>query len=180
MAHVNQAAYGWVTPTLAYLSSFLGCLLGLKATARARTLPAGAKRARWLILAAWAIGGTGIWVMHFVAMVGFQVTGAPDRFDPSITFASWLTAIIVVGLGLMVVGYNKPSPLKIIVAGFFMGVGVAAMHYTGMAAMTVDGSKIYSQTLVIASVVIAVVASTVALWFTVSVRRTGAVVIAAL
>ena len=180
MAPVNQAAYGWVTPTLAYLFSFLGCLLGLKATARARTLPAGAKRTRWLILAAWAIGGTGIWVMHFVAMVGFQVTGAPDKFDPSITIASWIIAVIVVGLGLLVVGYNRPTPAKVIIAGFFMGVGVAAMHYTGMAAMTVDGTKSYDQRLVLASVVIAVVAATVALWFTVSVRKTGAVVVASL
>src|SRR5215470_11756748 len=124
MAHVDQAVYVWLSPTVAYLFLTLGCLVVHIATARARTLPAGAKRARWLILAAWAIGGTGIWVMHFVAMIGFQVTGAPDRFDPSITFASWLIAIIVVGLGLFVVGYNRPSALKIIVAGFFMGIGV--------------------------------------------------------
>jgi NO-binding membrane sensor protein with MHYT domain len=180
MAHVNEAAYGWVTPTFAYLFSFLGCLLGLNATARARLLPSGARKARWLVLAAWAIGGTGIWVMHFVAMIGFQVSGATDKFDPAITIASWLIAVIVVGLGLFLVGYTRPTALKIIVAGFFTGIGVAAMHYTGMAAMTVDGTKSYDRTLVIASVVIAVVAATVALWFTVSVRRTGAVVVAAL
>jgi NO-binding membrane sensor protein with MHYT domain len=180
VAHVTETQYGWLTPTLAYLFSFLGCLLGLKATARARMIPVGGRRARWLVLAAWAIGGTGIWVMHFVAMVGFSITGSQVRFDLTITLASWIAAIIVVGFGLFIVGYTtRPTIPKILVAGVFMGVGVAAMHYTGMAAMRMDGTAIWDVRLIVASVVIAVVASMVALWFTVSVRRTGAVVGAA-
>ena len=180
MAHVTETQYGWLTPTLAYLFSFLGCLLGLKATARARMIPVGGRRARWLILAAWAIGGTGIWVMHFVAMIGFSISGSQVRFDLSITLASWLAAIIVVGFGLFIVGYtSRPTIPKIFVAGLFMGVGVAAMHYTGMAAMRMDGTPTWDMRLIIASVVIAVVASVVALWFTVSVRKSGAVVGAA-
>ena len=180
VAHVSETQYGWLTPTLAYLFSFLGCLLGLNATARARLIPVGGRRARWLILAAWAIGGTGIWVMHFVAMVGFSITGSQVRFDLSITLASWIAAIIVVGFGLFIVGYTtRPTFPKIFVAGVFMGVGVAAMHYTGMAAMRMDGTAIWDKRLIVASVVIAVVASIVALWFTVSVRKTGAVVGAA-
>jgi len=181
LAHVTETQYGWLTPTLAYLFSFLGCLLGLKATARARMLPASGQRARWLILAAWAIGGTGIWVMHFVAMIGFAITGSQVRFDLRITLASWIAAIVIVGFGLFVVGYSpRPTAPRIIVAGVFMGVGVAAMHYTGMAAMNINGTTIWDRRLIIASVVIAVVAATVALWFTVSVRRTGSVVGAAL
>src|SRR5262245_9519617 len=82
VAHVTETQYGWLTPTLAYLFSFLGCLLGLKATARARMLPASGQRARWLILAAGAIGGTGSWVMHFVAMIGFEISGSPHRINP--------------------------------------------------------------------------------------------------
>jgi NO-binding membrane sensor protein with MHYT domain len=180
VAHVTETQYGWLTPTLAYLFSFLGCLLGLKATARARMIPVGARRARWLILAAWAIGGTGIWVMHFVAMVGFSITGSPVRFDLTITLASWIAAVIVVGFGLFIVGYtSRPTIPKIFVGGLFMGVGVAAMHYTGMAAMRMDGTPAWDMRLIIASVVIAVVASVVALWFTVSVRKSGAVVGAA-
>src|SRR5947207_238734 len=58
---------------MAYLFSFLGCLLGLKATDRARLATSTAMRTRWLILASWAIGGTGIWVMHFVAIMAVAV-----------------------------------------------------------------------------------------------------------
>ena len=174
-AHLTQLTYGALTPVLAYLFSFLGCLLGLKATARARMV-SGASRARWLILAAWAIGGTGIWVMHFVAMLGVNVDGSDVRYNLPITIASWLIAVIVVGIGLFVVGYGKPNALKIILAGIFAGAGVATMHYTGMAAMRMDGSTTYDMKLVDASIVIAVVAAIVAFWFTVVLHRTLAII----
>jgi NO-binding membrane sensor protein with MHYT domain len=177
-AHFNDFAYGWLTPTLAYLFSFLGCLTGLKATARAR-LVSGPQRARWLALAAVAIGGTGIWVMHFVAMLGFSVSGTDVRYNLPVTIASWLTAVVVVGMGLFAVGYGRPSAVKVIIAGCFTGIGVAAMHYTGVGAMQMDGVKSYDRTLVIVSVVIAVVASIVAFWFVVTIRRTIGVIVAA-
>jgi NO-binding membrane sensor protein with MHYT domain len=179
MAHLNHFSYGWLTPTLAYLFSYLGSLLGLKATARARMLPPGPARVRWLIIAAWAIGGTGIWVMHFIAMIGFSVAGTQVRFNLPITIASWLTAVIVVGIGLFIVGYGRPSTIKVLFGGLFMGLGVAAMHYTGMSAMQIDGMEHYNPKLVVASVLIAVVAATVALWFTVSVRRNAVIMVAA-
>ncbi len=71
--HVDHFSYGWLTPGLAYFLSVLGSLLGLVCTVRARAMIDNARRARWLVLAAWAIGGTGIWVMHFMAMIGFSV-----------------------------------------------------------------------------------------------------------
>ena len=179
MAHLQHFAYGWVTPVVAYLFSFLGSLLGLKATARARMLPGGPAKARWLMLAAWAIGGTGIWVMHFLAMIGFQVSDSQVRYDLPLTVASWLIAVLVVGLGLFTVGYGKRSYLKIVVAGVLTGLGVAGMHYTGMYAMRVDGMQRYDMHLVDASVGIAIVAAIVALWFTVTIRRSVAIVIAA-
>ena len=83
--------------------------------------PGRGRRARWLILAAWAIGGTGIWVMHFVAMVGYSITGSQVRFDLRITLASWLIAIIVVGIGLFIVGYASRPRSQDVVAGLFMG-----------------------------------------------------------
>ncbi len=177
-AHLNELTYGWTTPVLALIFSFLGCLLGLKATSRARRVD-GVARARWLVLAAWAIGGTGIWVMHFVAMLGFSVNGTDVNYDLPLTIASWLTAVIVVGIGLFIVGYGRPSAIKIIAAGLFAGVGVAGMHYSGMDAMHVNGVVTYNPRLVEASIAIAIVAAIVALWFTVVIRRGFAVVIAA-
>jgi NO-binding membrane sensor protein with MHYT domain len=177
-AQLSELTYGWTTPILALVFSFLGCWLGLKATSRARLVD-GWSRARWLILAAWAIGGTGIWVMHFVAMLGFSVTGTDVSYDLPLTLASWLTAVVVVGIGLFIVGYGKPTPIKIIAAGLFAGIGVAGMHYSGMDAMRMNGVVTYDQRLVEASIAIAIVAAIVALWLTVVIRRTVGVIVGA-
>jgi NO-binding membrane sensor protein with MHYT domain len=171
VAQVHHFTYGWLTPTLAYLLSYLGSLLGLVATARARQSTSPGTRARWLVLGAWAIGGTGIWVMHFMAMIGFTVDGTPIGYDVTVTVASWLTAVIVVGIGLFIVGYGRPSVVKVLAAGLFTGVGVAAMHYSGMAAMRMHADVGYDRGRVALSLLIAVVAATAALWFTLVVRR---------
>jgi NO-binding membrane sensor protein with MHYT domain len=178
VASVHHFAYGWVTPALAYLLSYLGSLSGLAATARARRTDRG-RRARWLVLAAWSIGGTGIWAMHFMAMIGFTVDNSDVRYDVPITIASWLTAVVVVGLGLFIVGYGRRSMGRIVIAGVLTGVGVAGMHYAGMDAMRLNGTLSYDRVRVGLSVLIAVVAATVALWFTVSVRRPAWIAVAA-
>lgn len=180
MGQVDHFTYGLITPALAYALSVLGCLLGLICTARVRSAPTVAGRAGWLILAAWAIGGTGIWVMHFMAMLGFGVRGADIRYDVVRTVASAVIAIMVVGAGLFIVCLGQPTLVKILAGGLFTGLGVAAMHYTGMSAMHLDGTVGYDPGLVAASAVIAVAAATVALWFTSVLRRPPLIVAAAL
>ena len=78
MIHVNNFTNGALNPLLAYLLSAMGCFLGLRCTTRARAYQ-GAARARWLTAGALAIGSTGIWVMHFIAMLGFSI---PDQSHP--------------------------------------------------------------------------------------------------
>jgi NO-binding membrane sensor protein with MHYT domain len=178
---LDQFTYGALTPTLSYFVSVLGCLFGLIATARARRIVDGQRRAGWLILAACSIGGTGIWSMHFIAMLGFSVKNqSPIQFDLGVTAASLITAIIVVAIGLFIVGYGRVSALKVIAAGIFTGVGVAGMHYTGMAAMQIPANVSYDPKLVAASVGIAIVAATVALWFTLVLNRPVALTVGAL
>ncbi|MEO3826297.1 MHYT domain-containing protein [Actinomadura sp. B10D3] len=170
MTEVHHFAYGPLTPAAAYVMSFVGSLLGLLCTARARA-SAGASRANWLALAALAIGGTGIWVMHFIAMLGFSVAHTEIRYDVPLTLLSCLTAIAVVAVGLFLVGFGGSGAPVVIAAGLITGAGVASMHYTGMKAMNMSAQVSYRPALVALSVVIALVAATVALWF--SVRVTG-------
>lgn len=175
MAEVHHFTYGWVTPVLAYALSVLGSLLGLTCAVRVHEASTPGRRAWWLILAAWAIGGTGIWVMHFMAMLGFAVVGSQIRYDVPETAASAVVAITVVGIGLFIVGMGRPTKLKIAIGGLITGLGVNAMHYLGMSAMRLDGEVTYDRTLVAASIGIAVVAATVALWLAVTVRGAGAI-----
>jgi NO-binding membrane sensor protein with MHYT domain len=125
------------------------------------------------VIAAFAIGGGAIWLMHFAAMLGFDVPDSPVRYSVAMTVLSFLFAVVTVGMGLMIVGHGRRNPPKMIAAGAMTGIGVLAMHYSGMAGLHVAGVVHYNVMLVAASGVIAIVASTAALWFAVSVRGYG-------
>jgi NO-binding membrane sensor protein with MHYT domain len=165
---VNGLSYGMVTPVAAFVMATLGAALGLRCTVRS-FLVTGPWKQGWLALGAMAIG-TGIWSMHFIAMMGFTVTEVPIHYDAPITFASLGLAVVVVGIGTFIVGNRGATPQALFTGGVITGLGVAAMHYLGMASMRFRGELVYNTTTVTISVLIAVVASTVALWFAVSVR----------
>ncbi|MEC3953903.1 MHYT domain-containing protein [Nocardia sp. CDC153] len=177
MLEIHHFSYGWITPVLAYIMSVIGSLLGLRCTARARN---GDGRSGWLISAAIAIGGTGIWVMHFVAMLGFSIHGAVIRYNVPQTLLSALISVTVVWIGLYVVAREPFGKLSLFAGGAVTGLGVGAMHYSGMYAMKSDASIGYNPTIVTLSMVIAVVAATVALWFTLVIKGIYATIGAAL
>ena len=184
MAAVDNFTYGLVNPLLGYAMSCVGAFLGLRCVILSRAYEGFAK-ARWLILAAVSIGAVGIWAMHFIAMLGFTVTGEQILYNVPVTVGSMLLAVAVVGVGLFIVGYGEAeSPLgpwpRLLTGGTVIGVGVAAMHYMGMAAMSMPGSMSYSTPLVVLSVVIAVVAGTAALWIGTWVRSVWATIAASL
>jgi NO-binding membrane sensor protein with MHYT domain len=160
---VHNFSYGLLNPGLGFAMSWLGSFLGLRCVILARAYE-GRARARWLVLAAVAIGAVGIWSMHFIAMLGFTVPGEPIRYDIVTTIASMLLAVAVVGAGLFIVGFGDGGWPRLVTGGVIIGVGVAAMHYLGMAAMSMPMSTSYNLPLVAVSVLIAVVAGTAALW----------------
>ncbi|MFI5492991.1 MHYT domain-containing protein [Actinoplanes sp. NPDC051859] len=170
MADVHHFTYGAFNPIAAFLVAMLGSFLGLLSTGRARSARTRGRRTRWLIIAAFSIGGAAIWLMHFTAMLGFDVPQSPVRYSPVLTMASLGLAVLAVGFGLMVVGHGRRSLPRVVAAGVLTGAGVLAMHYTGMAGLHVTGTIHYRLPMVIASAIIAVVAATTALWFTVSVK----------
>jgi len=162
--HFHNFTHGALNPVLAYLVSCVGCFAGLRCTTRARA-NSGAGRARWLAMAALAIGATGIWTMHFIAMLGFTIPGQQIRYNVPVTILSMLIAVLVAGIGIFIVGFSRPGAWPpLLLGGAIIGVGVASMHYIGMAAIRVPDSLVYNPVLVAASVVIAVVAGTAALW----------------
>jgi NO-binding membrane sensor protein with MHYT domain len=171
MAEVEQFSYGVTNPILASVMAYVGCLLGLACTAHARTVPKGRQRARWLLAGAVAIGGGGIWLMHMMAMLGFEVEGSPMRFNPWVILGSLALAIVVVAGGIFLVGYGRRTTARLLVGGFLTGLGVSGQHLTGMAAVHINGSFGFNPRFLIASIVISVVASTSALWFTLAARR---------
>ncbi|MFE1882563.1 MHYT domain-containing protein [Streptomyces diastatochromogenes] len=159
---VDGFSYGVVTPLVAFLMACLGGALGLRCTTRS-LLVTHSWRPAWLALGSAAIG-SGIWTMHFVAMMGFTIKETPIHYDKPITYASLGLAIVMVGVGIFIVGYRGATGTALFTGGTITGLGVASMHYLGMAGMHFDGRLSYNTLTVAASVVIAVVAATAALW----------------
>jgi NO-binding membrane sensor protein with MHYT domain len=176
---VHNFSYGLLNPALGYAMSCVGSFLGLRCVTLARAYD-GFARARWLSLAAVSIGATGIWAMHFIAMLGFTIPGQQIGYNVPMTVDSMLVAVAVVGAGLFIVGFGDGSWLRLVTGGVIVGVGVAAMHYMGMAAMSMTDSMSYNVPLLALSVVIAIVAGTAALWAGTRVSRMRATVGAAL
>ncbi len=163
MLTVHNFSYGLLTPALGYLMSFLGAFLGLRCTSRSR-VSTGPARVRWLFVAAISIGITGIWVMHFIAMLGFTIPGETIRYSVPVTLASMLLAVAFVLIGLLIVGLGQPTVRRLLLGGVITGLGVAAMHYSGMAAMRMPARMSYDPRLFGLSIVIAIGAATAALW----------------
>ncbi|WP_103533843.1 MHYT domain-containing protein [Streptomyces sp. SM11] len=164
---VSNFHYGAVTPVAAFLMACLGAALGLRCTTRA--IRRDTNRVGWLALGSVSIG-CGIWTMHFIAMAGFTIDGMSMKYDSVMTLLSLLVAIAVVAVGVFLVGFRGPGTVVLTTAGVFTGLGVAAMHYLGMAAMHTPDDLRYSYATVALSILIAVVAATAALWAAVSVH----------
>ncbi|MEN3230248.1 EAL domain-containing protein [Methylorubrum rhodesianum] len=113
-----------------------------------------ARRARgwaqtgWLAVAA-AAGGSGIWATHFIAMLAFA-PGVPSGYDLALTGLSLVIAIALAssGLSLAVLVGGRAAAWA---GGAVLGLGIAAMHYTGMAAYDVAGHKAWDPATVGAS-----------------------------
>ncbi|MFD4474759.1 MULTISPECIES: MHYT domain-containing protein [unclassified Streptomyces] len=178
MGHLDHATFGWLTPALSYAMACIGAALGLRCTVRALGAT-GTSRRNWLITAASAIG-TGIWTMHFVAMLGFGVTGTEIHYNVPLTILSLVVAMAVVGVGVFAVGYGRARGRALALGGLTTGLGVASMHYLGMAALRLHGDVRYDPLLVGLSVVIAVVAATAALWAALNIKSPLAVAVASL
>src|SRR5690349_11620832 len=128
VATVHHFTYGVITPALAYAMAFLGALLGLIFANRARE-SRGMAQVRWLLLATVAVGGTSVWLTHDLAMLGFDVPESMVRYDIRTLGESAAIAIAVVGTGLVLGGYGRPSTLRIALGGIICGAGVAAANH---------------------------------------------------
>jgi NO-binding membrane sensor protein with MHYT domain len=176
---VYNFSYGLLNPVLGYAISCLGSFLGLRCVTRARVYT-GRARMGWLALAAVSLGAAAIWAMHFIAMLGFTIPGQQIRYNVPLTIVSMLVAIAVVGVGLAIVSYGRGGMLPLLTGGVIVGIGVASMHYMGMAAMSMPDSVHYKTSLFLVSIVIAIVAGTAALWAGTQVRGITATIVASL
>lgn len=145
-----------VSAFIAVFSSYAALTLASKVTTSRST-----NRKFWLIGGA-TIMGTGIWSMHFLAMLAFSLP-VTISYNFLLTILSLLAAILSSGLALSIVSRPKVSFSTLVKSAIAMGVGIGLMHYIGMAAMQMMADTDYNPILFLLSVVLAVVVSLVAL-----------------
>lgn len=161
-------SYQWGYVALSYAFAVLGSLVALSAAARIRqrdgTLHWGNTLAAGL-----ALGGIGVWSMHFIGMVALRMdVGSSYAIDE--TLVSLVAAVLASSLALAFVARAPESIARVLGAGFLLGMGVVAMHYLGMHGMRIPGYIRWDAALIAASAVIAVIAATAALWLAFNTR----------
>nr|WKF61839.1 putative signaling protein [Paraburkholderia busanensis] len=162
--NLGLVAFSLVVATLAsYTALDLADRISLLAYARTRQM--------WLAGGALAMG-IGIWSMHFIGMLSFSLN-IPIGYDFAITGYSLVIAVLVSWFALHVVTLDRLKISGLLAGGTLMGLGISGMHYVGMAAMLMKPAIQYDTTIFVASIVIAIAASTAALWLANTLRLAG-------
>jgi signal transduction histidine kinase/CheY-like chemotaxis protein len=153
----------------------LSILVAIVASYAALSLAGRVSESHGRAVAAWIVGGaiamgSGIWAMHFVGMLAFRLP-IPIAFDLPLTLVSLLLPIAASCLALWQVSRAELGTTRLAVSAVLMGIGIAAMHYTGMAAMRMEPGIVYDPWLFALSVAIAIAASGLALWIAFRLRH---------
>jgi NO-binding membrane sensor protein with MHYT domain/anti-sigma regulatory factor (Ser/Thr protein kinase) len=161
---------GTYDPILVTLSYVIATIASFVALDLANRVSSARNPSAYYWLSGGAIAmGCGIWSMHFIGMLAFRLP-IQMAYDPWKTAASALIAVVVSGLALLVISRKTLTWRRLTVAGTVMGLGIAAMHYTGMAALMIDPGIDYTLLLFTASIIIAIAAAWAALWIAFQLR----------
>lgn len=125
---------------LSVLIAIFGSLTALSHARRMRE-STGRLATVWLISGGITLGMT-VWAMHFVGMLAFELP-IPVAYDDFLTLISILPAIAAALLGFYLVQSATMQLSRVLIGGFLMGLGITAMHYTGMAALKMQPAISY-------------------------------------
>src|ERR1700723_2539344 len=164
MAAVNLiGSYNYALVALSVLIAIFASYAALYLAGRV-TAANGWNRAVWLLGGACAMG-TGIWSMHYIGMLAF-ILPVPVAYHWPTVLLSLFAAILASVIALYVVSRQKMDASRAVAGSVLMGAGIAGMHYIGMAAMSLPALCKFNTSLVVMSVVFAVLISFAALWIT--------------
>lgn len=115
--------------------------------------------------------GMGIWSMHFIGMLAMKMS-MPINYHFSLTAFSFLIALISATLAINIaISGQTLSTRRLIVATSLLSTGVVAMHYVGMVAIVEHVAIRWQFSLILLSVVIAIIASGIGLWLAFHLRQ---------
>jgi diguanylate cyclase (GGDEF)-like protein/PAS domain S-box-containing protein len=151
--------HDWKLVVLAGIVCFLASAVALSLFQRAKASQ-GQARFVWMALQA-IVSGCGIWATHFIAMLAYD-PGIGAGYSVPVTLLSLMFAILITGLGFGIALSSLQRP-RAAIGGAVVGLGVAAMHYTGMTALELPARIDWDMPTVVVSVVIGSVLGALAL-----------------
>jgi len=160
---IVPAAFNGGLVVLSFVTAFLGAYVALAAGGRLRLGGEAGVHFGYVATCALALGGVGVWGMHFIGLQARLLPFAVGH-DTGLTVIGLCVAVGFAGFALWYAGSEPLTARRCLAGGVLAGTGIAAMHYIGMAAMRMPALLQWSLPLVMASVAIAMAASTAALW----------------
>lgn len=149
---------------------------GLSLTRGASTMGIGHRK---LVVTMSALAlGSGIWSMHFVAMLGMTLP-VPFYYDALITLISALVAILLTGIALLLVHFGERTRRRITMAGICVATGIVAMHYIGMSGIQ-SVRPVYSALGVMVAVVSSLLLCVASFWVCYGKRESRNIIIGTL
>lgn len=163
--YILYGVYDIYLVTLSIVVAIVGSYFALAIMQRA-TATTGAHKVTLLCVAGLVMGSS-IWTMHFTGMLAFTLPGFHMEYDLLLTLFSFLLPVAVTTMGFLAASFGiENGSLRTIGSGALVALGIVGMHYVGMAAMEINGVGLtYDYLWVVISLVVALIASVVALWF---------------
>ncbi|OYY94953.1 MAG: hypothetical protein B7Y41_05180 [Hydrogenophilales bacterium 28-61-23] len=155
---------GFYDPELVVLSILIAIFAAhaaLSVTDQVRVARLNAQKLIWLTVGALVMGG-GTWAMHFIGMLALRL---PCRvsYDTGLTLISILPGIFASAVALRLISSRNFTKNRLFVSSLLLGMGIGVMHYTGMAALRLDGLLRYNPLLFGVSILVAVALAWLAL-----------------
>jgi two-component system, sensor histidine kinase and response regulator len=127
---------------------------------------------KFSIIASSASLGAGIWAMHFIGMLAYEIC-TKVTYNPETTMISMMPGILASYYALNLMTENQLDYGKLIKGGLSVGTGIGAMHYTGMLAMKMEPVLKFDLLWVLISVIVVVSLATLALWTGIFLNQKG-------
>lgn len=163
-----MSSYDHLLVSVSIFVAFLASYTALDMAGRVATSTGKVARV-WLIGGGFAMG-IGVWSMHFIGMLAMNLAMVM-RYDPGMTLLSMVIAIAASIFALWIVCYDELPLSRLLIGAVALGSGVVAMHYTGMDALMSATDIVWDWRWIFVSVVIALAASTTALWLAFKLRE---------
>ncbi len=158
---IYEASYSPLWVTVSVLIAILASYAALRASTRIAHSQTILLRFAWISVSSFVLG-VGTWAMHFIGMLALSLP-CGIHYDPFITLISMIPGILAAGVAFGVVWHHGKEHLPPALASILFGAGIGTMHYTGMAAMHLDGFIRYNPSLFVLSILSAILLAFVAL-----------------